>query len=204
MIDTAQAPTQAALLGLREERAVVDEAYEFLDEKRLLLAAELLRQLARYEALKRELQAVTQQAAGRLRAAVQRHGLQELEVYPVRLQGTQPLEKQQRNFMGVALLETRLHTSSPVTSPGPCFASTEADQCRTIFERLVAQNAELSGVAGNLYRLMAEYRLTERRARALESILMPEIEQALKVIGTHLEEIDFEEAVRVRRRVDNR
>ena len=40
-----QAPTRAAVLELRAERIVVEEAYDFLDEKRLLLAAELLRQV---------------------------------------------------------------------------------------------------------------------------------------------------------------
>ena len=66
MIDVDQAPTQAALLALRDERAVIDEAYEFLDEKRLLLAAELLRQLTRYESLKLELDEFTRQAKKRL------------------------------------------------------------------------------------------------------------------------------------------
>ena len=54
-------------------------------------------------------------------------------------------------------------------------------------------------VSGNLYRLLADYRLTERRARALENVILPEIEQSLKVMTTHLEELEFEDAVRVRR-----
>jgi V/A-type H+-transporting ATPase subunit D len=43
------APTRSAVLQLREEHDVVLEAYDFLDEKRLLLAAEVLRQLREYE-----------------------------------------------------------------------------------------------------------------------------------------------------------
>lgn len=203
MIDIDQAPTQAALLALREERTVIDEAYEFLDEKRLLLAAELLRQLTRYESLKDQVDTLTQQATRRLRSAVQRHGLQELGIYPARLQGRQTLEKQQRNFMGVTLIETRLVTTGPPVPVKPCFASAEADLCRAAFEQLVVHTAEMSGTAGNLYRLMVEYRLTERRARALEYVLLPEVEQALKDISIHLEEMDFEDAVRVRRQVNS-
>ena len=41
MIGPEQAPTRAAVLELRQERGVVSEAYDFLDEKRLLLAAAL-------------------------------------------------------------------------------------------------------------------------------------------------------------------
>ena len=50
-MDAEQAPTRAAVLELRAERVIVEEAYDFLDEKRLVLAAELLRQLNRYETL---------------------------------------------------------------------------------------------------------------------------------------------------------
>ena len=51
-----QAPTKAAVLELRNEQVVVNEAYVFLDEKRLLLASELLRQLRLYQELGKELE----------------------------------------------------------------------------------------------------------------------------------------------------
>lgn len=51
MTGPEQAPTRAALLALKDERTVVTEAYNFLDEKRLLLASELLHQLDRYQQL---------------------------------------------------------------------------------------------------------------------------------------------------------
>jgi V/A-type H+-transporting ATPase subunit D len=40
--------------------------------------------------------------------------------------------------------------------------------------------------------------LTERRARALENVILPEIEQTLHIMTSHLEELEFEDAVRVR------
>jgi len=46
-----QVPTRSAMLQLREEQSIIHEAYNFLDEKRLLLAAELLRQLNQYQKL---------------------------------------------------------------------------------------------------------------------------------------------------------
>ena len=52
MNTTQQVPTRSAVLELKAERVVVGEAYDFLDEKRLLLAAELLRQLAEYDRLR--------------------------------------------------------------------------------------------------------------------------------------------------------
>ncbi len=63
---------------------------------------------------------------------------------------------------------------------------------------MLVQNTVLAGISGNLYRLLAEYRVTERRSRALENVILPEISQMLREMTTHLEEIDLEDAIRVR------
>ncbi len=200
MTATDQAPTRAAVMALREERVGVGEAYDFLDEKRLLLAAELLRQLEDYARLSARLEDLTHTAGRRLAAAVGHHGLEGLSVYPAATLAGVRVDMAQRNFMGVTLVETALAAApaEPIAGRAAANPSPEAGQCRAAFVELLQQSAQLAGVSGNLYRLQAEYRLTERRARALENVIIPEIEQALRVMGTHLEELDFEDAVRVR------
>ncbi len=200
MIQPEQAPTRAAVLELRAERGVVEEAYDFLDEKRLLLAAELLRQLDRYEALSREVREKTREARDRLLAAVQRHGLQGLSVYPSMSLETARVVTSRRNLMGVTLLETTaaMPGSAPATVPAAAYPSAEAEACRDVYRELFSLSAELAGISGNLYRLHAAYRSTERRARALENVILPEIEQTLDRMTTYLEEIEMEDAIRAR------
>jgi V/A-type H+-transporting ATPase subunit D len=193
------APTRAAVLELRAERLVVEEAYEFLDEKRLLLAAELLRELRRYEQLLAGLHEKTRQANRRLAEAVRRHGLQGLLVYPVATLAGARVAVSRRNLMGVTLQETVLQipdagARTPASNPSP-----EALRCSESFRELVGLSAVLAGISGNLYRLYAEYRMTERRARALENVILPEIEQALGRLGVRLEEQDLEDMLRARR-----
>lgn len=193
------APTRAAVLELRAERLVVEEAYEFLDEKRLLLAAELLRELRRYEQLLAGLGEKTRLANRRLAGAVRRHGLQGLLVYPVADLSGARVAVSRRNLMGVTLQETELQipdagARTPASNPSP-----EALHCGDSFRELVGLSAVLAGISGNLYRLYAEYRLTERRARALENVILPEIEQALGRLGARLEEQDLEDTLRARR-----
>ncbi len=77
-------------------------------------------------------------------------------------------------------------------------ASPEAQACRDAYLALLGPLAQLGTCAGNLERLAAEYRSTERRAKALENVLLPEIEHVLSAIEERLEEGDQEEAVRVR------
>lgn len=200
MSDAALLPTRSALLALREEQGVVEEAYEFLDEKRLLLAAEMMRQLQRYEALMLEMNALGDRATQQLARAVRRHGLEELAVYPACPQEQWQLDTRRRNFMGVTLVETRLDTAGAPSIPSRAvFPSHAAEQCRQLFQTLVQMHGELAGVTGNLHRLMAEYRLTERRARALENIILPEIEEGLKEMTARLDEMEQEDAIRVRR-----
>ena len=85
---------------------MVREAYDFLDEKRLLLAAELLRQLAAYDHLRQELELLRQQAVSALVRAVAQHGLQGLSqsILPL-LSRAARFETETRNFMGVMLAD---------------------------------------------------------------------------------------------------
>ncbi|MDH3899648.1 MAG: V-type ATP synthase subunit D [Gammaproteobacteria bacterium] len=193
-----QAPTRSAVLELKAERLVVGEAYDFLDEKRLLLAAELLRQLADYDHLRRELEQLRQQAVSALAHAVAQHGLQGLSVYPAAAIETVRFDTDTRNFMGVMLADTRLQLPEGDATVTAACPTSEARACQLAFRKLLEVSSRLAGTSGNLYRLLAEYRLTERRARALENVILPEIEQALRVMTTHLEELEFEDTVRVR------
>jgi len=198
MNDIQQAPTRSAVLELQAERAVVGEAYDFLDEKRLLLAAELLRQLADYERQLAELGELRHRAAGALARAVTQHGLQGLGVYPATMLGDARFETDVRNFMGVRLVTARMVLPAESSGPAAACPSAEARACQLAFRGLLEAGSRLAGISGNLYRLLAEYRATERRARALENIILPEINQQLHIMTTHLEELEFEDMVRIR------
>jgi vacuolar-type H+-ATPase subunit D/Vma8 len=50
----------------------------------------------------------------------------------------------------------------------------------------------------NLRRLLRDYVRTERRARAIENVLLPEIEWSLRFVDEQLELLDQEEIARVR------
>jgi V/A-type H+-transporting ATPase subunit D len=190
-------PTRSAVLELQEERRAMREGYQFLDEKRLLLAAEMLEELRRYEQAFVAFRESLGGAGEMLAAAVARHGLEGVQVYPpARIEGVE-LRVTRRQLLGVRLIEAVLHgepvPAAPAENPSP-----EAESCRDMFADLLRQAAVLAALVGNLERLRLEYRRTERRARALEDVLMPEIEQTIYELESRLEEIEQEEAIRVR------
>jgi V/A-type H+-transporting ATPase subunit D len=174
-------PTHSAFLELKEERAGMQEGYSFLDEKRLILASEILSELARYEEEMADFRRVYRAASLSLQAAIARHGLEGVEIYPP------------APTLGG---ELRLRGQAP--PPRSLEQSPEADACREAFRDLVPRAAHLAARIGNLERLRSEYTKTARRARALEDVLLPEIDETLRAIDSALEELDREEAVRVR------
>jgi V/A-type H+-transporting ATPase subunit D len=188
------------MLGLKEELGVVTEAYDFLDEKRLLLAAEIIRQLENYERLLASVKALTLEATDHLAAAVERHGLQGLSVYPAKRLEQADFEIKPSNFMGVKLIETGLVLYEAGQGPSCTAAnpSLAAEECRWVFAEILKLSSVLAGVSGNLHRLGREYKITERRARALENVILPEIDQSLRQMSSLLEEQDLEDAIRAR------
>jgi V/A-type H+-transporting ATPase subunit D len=190
-------PTRSAALQLTEERRTMREGYAFLDEKCLLLAGEMLRAVRQQQALERELAPLQAAAQAALRAAVARHGLHGLEVMAA-APSAQQVETRSQALLGVPLLAAALSGTAPVAPP-PVNPSPEAAACRRAWAALLPKLAELAAVSGNLARLYAEYRRTVRRVRALQDVLLPEVEQQLGAIETALEELEQDEAGFLRR-----
>jgi V/A-type H+-transporting ATPase subunit D len=139
------------------------------------------------------------EARDAMQKAVMHHGLDGLQVYPTGSFAGAEHNQRLMNFMGVKLVETELvmekaqETGTMAANP-----SARADNCARLFAEIVIKSAVLAGVTGNLHRLLAEYRITERRSRALENIILPEIERTLRETESHIEELDLEDAIRVR------
>ena len=192
-------PTRAAVLELKDEQRAMHEGYVFLDEKCLLLAGEILRQLARHAELQKTLRAAHETAMNALQAALARHGLQGLQVHPAAGQETAVLSRTTRSLMGVRLQDASWTPAdgpaAPAVNPSP-----EARACRHAFVALMAATAPLAAVTGNLVRLSQEYRRSVRRARALQDVLLPELGRNIHGIETRLEELEQEEAILMRRR----
>lgn len=189
--------TKSAALALADERALMRQGYQFLDEKRMLVATELLRRLKAHAAADADLAAATRRAADALRAALQRHGLEGLQAYPARTPRPAPPALARAPFLGVPLVEA-VAEPVPMAPDAALDASPEAAACAQAFRDLLPLLAGLAASAASATRLAAEYRRTERRARALENVLLPEIERALAAIDEQLSLADQEEAVRIR------
>ena len=190
--------TRSVLLELQDEMRFTREGHTFLDQKRMLLAGEMLRWLQRYETLRRQYLDEHGAARRALAGAVARHGLQELRQLPSAEISLSSVDVSSANFLGVMI---RSWSGEPRTKPPeqqPLNPSPEARNAVQGFTRLLQCAVELAIVSGNLARLLAEYRRTERRARSLENVVLPELAETIQHIDEQLEEQDQEEAARIR------
>ena len=199
-------PTRSAALDLRDERRAMQEGYTFLDEKCLVLAAEMLAEIDRYTEAARAFRAAGTAAAVALAAAVSRHGFDAVEVLPPGPAEAGTLSVARRSLMGVPLADAGWQPARAqgggagegVPASAEPGSSPEAAATAAAFAALVARGAVLGALAGNLERLSREYRRTVRRARALSEVLLPELDRTIVDIETRLEELEQEDAILLR------
>ena len=176
------------------------EGYAFLDEKCLLLAGEMLRELAHYDSLQRAFLETYAKAVAALRAAMRTPrpagagGLPGPELSEAKVQATS------RSLMGVRLQAAELRIGG-LSAASAVNASPEARSCVRAFVDVLTESAALAAVCGNLERLYVEYRRAMRRARALQDVLLPELEQTLAEIEARVDELEQEDALGMRRNV---
>lgn len=195
MSDTS--PTRSAVIEMKDERRAMHEGYVFLDEKCLLLAGEILRQLQDHARLQAAFDARLGAALAALAAAVARHGLEGLQVHPPADLSTARLQTTQRTLMGVRL-QTAAWMPGLGHTPPAVQPSAEAQACRRAYALLLEVASERAAVEGNLERLSVEYRRAVRRARALQDVMLPELDHGIADIESRLEELEQEDAIWMR------
>ena len=193
-----QTASRSAFLDLQDEQRLVNDGYEFLDEKRILLAAELLRQREAWREARTVFMDRWDRAAKLLPAAVADQGLEGLQVHPCYSLDEAGFEVSGRPYVGQVMLEASLNIGDTELARDPIRPSDEVRQLASAFRSLLEAAAPLAAITANLHRLMREYRRTERRVRALENVVLPEIRQDLAAMEEHLDLNDQEEVIRVR------
>ena len=99
--------------------------------------------------------------------------------------------------MGVRLQEAELEVGEAPAAEA-VNRSPEAEACRRAFAAVLAAAATLAAVSGNLERLSLEYRRAVRRARALQDVMLPELDRSIYDIENRLEELEQEDAIWMR------
>jgi V/A-type H+-transporting ATPase subunit D len=137
--------------------------------------------------------------AGALASALARHGLQGLQCYPAGDPLAVRVGVKTRSLLGVALQDARVLQFAD-RIPAPVVQSPEAEYCRDTYTALASHLVAMAAMSGNLERLYREYRRSVRRTRALQDVLLPELDRTINDIEARLEELEQDEALWIRQR----
>ena len=186
--------SRSAFLELRDEEQLVQTGYQFLDEKRVQLASEILQQREEYRAAREDFAARCADAAEALLEAAAALGVDALQVHPASTFDA-TLSVDSRPFVGLELITAALGVG------GDAYLVQQQEgvvgDCVDAFRAALAAGVPLAARVANLERLMHEYERTERRVRALENVILPEIHSDLAMMEEHLDLNDQEEVIRV-------
>ena len=107
------------------------------------------------------------------------------------------LSIESRPFVGLSLIAAELATGKdPEVEPGHAVDGTLRD-CSDAFRAVLVAGVALAAQVTNLERLMSEYQRTERRVRALENVILPEIRSDIALMQEQLDLNEQEEVIRV-------
>ena len=193
---SGQAPTRSGLLALHDEHTAMQEGYQFLDEKRIVLATEIIALLGRYRALCEAWFACHEKERKVLHHAVVRHGLEALLCVAVEGSEGTRLAVSDGTLLGVHTQTASIGGLAELRIIPPVIGSPELAQVQARYVELVAMAAPLAAMSATLRRLKRAYQMAERRARALEDVLIPELNADISSMESQLEDLDREDVVR--------
>jgi V/A-type H+/Na+-transporting ATPase subunit D len=191
--------TKANLLRLKEDLLLAKEGYQLLDEKREILLREIFSHLADLKRSRKEAETALAEAYATLKQACFALGRDGVEraALAARLPGEINLREWSVIGVRVPLFEWEV---SPEPPPwGLLGTSLELDTAREKFLLALRQLVALAEVEVAFHRLAAELRKTQKRANALQNLLIPQYQETVHYMESSLEEKEREALFQLKR-----
>ncbi len=191
-------PTRSNLLRTKHELMFAREGYEILDQKREVLAKELVRLANEAQELEEVMNKQVQAAYRALEIAMMTMGRERVEWAALAVHSTVNVQVKHRSVMGISLPTIEASGEPPEMSYSLGDTSASLDEASNAFRQVLINIPELSRLMTSVWRLAVELRKTQRRVNALEYIFIPDYEATITYIQNALEEREREETFRLK------
>ncbi len=189
-------PTKGNLMAAKRSRALAQTGYELMDRKRNILIREIMALMERAKEVQDQIDTVFTEAYAALQEANIRLGICDRIAESASLD--ESLEIQFRSVMGVELPHIPVQEEDAHPEYGFAFTSSALDDCYIKFRRVKVLVRELAEVETSIYRLAESIKKAQKRANALENIVIPGFNGTIRYITDALEEKEREEFVRLK------
>lgn len=189
-------PTKGNLILSKKALQLAALGYELLDRKRNILIRELMGLVDKAGELRSSIEETYIEAYAALQVANIALGL--VTPYAECVPVEDGLEITSRSVMGVELPKVTLEDKPLKVTYGFSQTTSQLDKAFIAFDKVKKTTVLLAEVENSIYRLSAAIRKTQRRANALQNIIIPRNQAIVKYISDSLEEKEREEFSRLK------
>ena len=189
-------PTKGSLMAIQKSLSLSTLGFELLDRKLNILIREMMLLIDKVKSLRGEISSTYREAYEALQEANVTLGMVQETAMAVPVDDGVTITY--RSVMGVEIPNVRLAESEIRMCYGLDRTNSRLDYAYVCFQKAKRVTALLAEVENSVYRLANAIRKTQRRANALENIVIPRYEETAKFITDALEEKDREEFSRLK------
>ena len=192
------APTKGNLNAAKRSRALADNGYELMDRKRNILIREIMELMDEAEDLQERIDSTSSEAYASMRLAeISMGGSAQSGANAVPIDDSFSIRF--RSVMGVELPVVSAEPEEPSGPPyGLAFTSSDLDDAYFKFAEVKELIRELAETENCIYRLAYAIKKAQKRANALQNIVIPGLDSEIARISDALEEKEREEFVRLK------
>lgn len=191
------APTKGNLMAAKRSRTLAKTGWELMDRKRSILIRELMGRVDEAHELQDRIGSAFAEAYAALRTAELSSG--DCAALATAVEVDESVRLRFRSVMGVEIPAVEAKEITPDTLPYDLADSSAAlDEAYRKFTALKGLIARLSETETAVYRLAVAIRKAQKRANALENVVIPGLDQSIAHIAEVLEEREREEFVRMK------
>ena len=189
-------PTKGNLIKARKTLALCKMGYDLMDKKRNILIREMMQLLDKAQVLRSSVEDTYKEAYAALQEANITLGVIDklAESVPVET----GIEVSYRSVMGVDIPDVTLKEHEPFVPYGFYSTNSQLDKAYISFTKVKEITVMLAEVDNSIYRLAIAIKKAQRRANALQNILIPRYEDMVRFIIDSLEEKEREEFSRLK------
>lgn len=191
-------PTRSNLLRTKQELQFAREGYEILDQKRVVLARELVSLANEAQTAQDEMDQLLARAYRALEMAMLTMGREHVAWAALAIHKTVDVQVRDRGVMGISLPVIEASGEPPEMTYSLGDTAASLDEASAAFKDVLAHIPEISRLTTSVWRLAVELRKTQRRVNALQYIFIPQYEETITYIQSSLEEREREETFRLK------
>ena len=189
-------PTKGNLILSKKALKLAAMGYELLDRKRNILIRELMGLVGKAESLRNSIEDTYKEAYRELQLANISMGI--ITPFASCIPVENGVELSSKSDMGVELPKVTLEEKPLQVNYGFARTNSQLDKAYMAFDKVKKITVTLAEVENSIYRLSVAIKKTQRRANALQNIIIPRHEKTVKFISDSLEEKEREEFSRMK------